>query len=191
MNRSVFLLWTGVAALPGCPRQTQPAPVASAVGGTLIQAQVPVGPGAATGQVSQVPTEWDGMVAAVDREKPQALACYQAALARNPQAYGEILVRVVVDGEGRARDAAMVLDTVGDDILVSCIEGLVRAVQFPIPSGPGVTGRYPFVFTSDLTPPEVVRTLQSRVGALPPEPPPSDPLQLKDVPPTPGTVETW
>lgn len=130
------------------------------------------------------------MALAIDAAQPQALACYQAALARDPMAYGEVVVNVAVDASGRSRQASVALETVGDDALIACIEGLVRNVQFPAPTQPQVQGRYPFVFTSDRTPPEVVRTLQERYGLLPQEPVENP---KKTVVPSlePGTVETW
>ena len=147
-------------------------------------------PAASVPAVSKPVSEWDRMAVAIDVVRPQSLACYQAALRRNPYAYGEVVVAVSVDGEGRARDASVVLETLGDDALVTCIEGIVRNVKFPVPGTPGTNGRYPFLFTSDLTPPEVVRALQDRYGLLPPEPMETDHKGMFQQPPL-GTVVTW
>jgi len=129
------------------------------------------------------------MATAIDQARPQAQACYEAALGRNPLAYGEVLVDVSVNAEGRAPGATVVLETVADDALVTCVEGIVRNVAFPVPKTSGASGRYPFLFTSDRTPAEVIRALQDRYGLLPPPPPEDRRGRMPEA--EPGTVVTW
>lgn len=119
----------------------------------------------------------------------QPVACYEAALARNPAAYGEVVVRFTIGAAGLVDDAAPQFSTLADDVAERCVADSVRRLQFPAPSRPGLTVVYPFLFTSDGTPPEVARALKVRYGLLS-EDVDADLTDPKAEPP-PGVVLVW
>jgi len=127
--------------------------------------------------------------AALEASLPRARACYEEALARSAWVYGEVVVRITVRADGTVEDAASVLDTVGDPALVSCVERTAQAASLPAPGAGGLVLRYPFLFTSDVTPPEVVRALRQQYGLLPEDDAPA--IEAPQRAPAPGTVETW
>jgi hypothetical protein len=112
--------------------------------------------------------------------------CYEAALARDPQSWGEIVIRFVVTA-GAVTDASVHLSTLGDDLAEACVVDAVRALVFTGVASTSVV--YPFVFTSDATPPEVTRALKVKYKLLPPEPE-GDPRDPRDESP-PGVVYLW
>ena len=130
------------------------------------------------------------VLAALDEARPRATSCYQAALVRDPYVYGEVLVRIALDPAGRVEDASAVLDTVGDRELVACVERLTQALRYPAPAGSGLQLRYPFLFSSDLTPPEVVRAMMAQHGLLQEDALEAD-MEAPERAPAPGTLETW
>ena len=179
----------------GCPAQVPPeAPVPSAgpaptAGVVSVQvdpaavAQAPSsrGPSAAEERVLQV----------LDGARERAISCYTRALQADPYLYGEVQMRLVLDAEGRVVEASSRMDTVGDLELVRCVERSVQGQHYPAPGGEGLTMRYPFLFTSDLTPPEVVRAMKANAGLLEEEPRGLDLETLEGGPTDHGTVETW
>lgn len=178
----------------GCPPKAPPAAAVPtgpppAVG--LVQVQIAPEQKAAAATAPKGPTPVEqASLRVLDEARPRAAMCYQAALARDVNVYGEVLVRIVVGPGGQVTEAASSLDTVGDLELVTCIEDMVRSLGFPAPGGEGLTLRYPFLFSSDLTPPEVVRAMMGQHGLLPQEPVDPDIGAPDRVPPS-GTVETW
>ena len=112
--------------------------------------------------------------------------CYEAALARDPQLWGEIVVRFVVT-TGAVTEAGVHLSTVADEQAEACVLDAVRALPFPGIASSTVV--YPFVFTSDATPPEVARALKVKYKLLPPEPE-GDPGDPREESP-PGVVYLW
>ncbi len=132
------------------------------------------------------------LVAEVFRSaEPEAQICYQRALKTDPYLYGEVVVRFVLGPEGEVADANAVMDTLGDPQLVACVEDLVASLEFPLQDSGIRGGRYPFLFVSDLTPPEVVRALRVQYGmALPEDSNDREPGAL-DQQPEFGTVEVW
>jgi hypothetical protein len=189
------LLLTGLAFLAstGCPKRVDtrgaPEPSRSGVGLVSLKTQ-PSGP-SQTAPDGRPLGEKERRQAVLDAATPLVLPCYQAAVARDPLAYGELLIRYSLDEDGGVRDLFTSLDTVGDPEMVTCVEGAVRALRFPVPSRPGALESYPFLFTTDRTPAEVVRAMKARHGLLPKEErgewEPGDPARQ----PPPGTVETW
>jgi outer membrane biosynthesis protein TonB len=157
----------------------------------LVQVQIAPEQKAAAVAAPKGPTPVEeAALRVLDEARPRAATCYQAALARDVNIYGEVLVRIAVGSDGRVTEAASSLDTVGDHDLVTCVEDMVRALSFPAPGGDGLTLRYPFLFSSDLTPPEVVRAMLEQHGLLPQEPADPDIDAPDRIPPS-GTVETW
>lgn len=116
-------------------------------------------------------------------------ACYEAALARDPAAYGEVVVRFRIGAAGLVEDSVPTFSTLGDDVAERCVADAVRRLQFPAPSHPGLTVVYPFLFTSDGTPPEVARALKLRYGLVTDDPE----IDLTDpkAEPPPGVVLVW
>jgi hypothetical protein len=115
--------------------------------------------------------------------------CYELALARDPGAYGEVVVRFTTVADGWVSDATVFLSTLGDDAASGCVIAAVKALTFPGVTADQLTVLYPFLFTSDATPPEVARALKVRYGLLPPDPP-GDPTNPKE-PRPPGVVYLW
>ncbi|MFH1468721.1 MAG: AgmX/PglI C-terminal domain-containing protein [Pseudomonadota bacterium] len=194
MPRALPSILAASVLLCGCPPKAPPesavpAGPPPAVG--VVQVQIDPVQRAAAAAAPKGPTPVEqAALRVLDEARPRVTTCYQAALARDVNTYGEVLVRIVVDGEGRVTEAAASLDTVGDRELVTCVEDLVRSIAFPAPGAAGLTLRYPFLFSSDLTPPEVVRAMMEQHGLLPREPNDPDVDDPERTPPT-GTVETW
>lgn len=171
-----------VAALGCAARQAEPvAPVSS---GRHVVAELPAD--------ALVP-ERDKMRAVLDQANPAFQACYSQALARNPKAYGQITLRLVLDESGQVQQGVALLSTLGDAQAEACVEQAAQALVFPPPSRPGLAMRYPVVFTSQLTPPEVTRalllnngllTLEAEEAALQKAAQSGEPLEK-------GWVETW
>ena len=112
--------------------------------------------------------------------------CYAAALGRDPRAYGEIVVDFTVAASGAVEAASVHLSTLGDAEAEACVLRAVQALRFPGATSECLEVMYPFVFTSDATPPEVARALKVRYGLVPAEPD-DDPTDPK-APRTPGVV---
>jgi len=127
----------------------------------------------------------------LDAASERATSCYTKALERDPYLYGEVLLRLELDAEGRVSQAESSMDTLGDQDLVGCVERLVQALHFPAPGGEGMSLRYPFLFTSDLTPPEVVRAMKANHGLVEDEAPGLDLETLDGVDPSTGMYDTW
>ncbi len=92
--------------------------------------------------------------------------CYDAALARNPHTYGEVVVRFSIGAAGVVTESAPSLATLADDEAARCVADVVRTLQFSAPSRAGLTVLYPFVFTSNTTAPEAARALKLRYGLV-------------------------
>lgn len=73
-------------------------------------------------------------------------ACYEAALKRNPNLSGKILLRFEVSSVGKVTSADIESDTLGDGEVSSCIKGRVQTWRFPAPQGGSVQFSYPFIF---------------------------------------------
>ncbi|MBN1335876.1 MAG: AgmX/PglI C-terminal domain-containing protein [Deltaproteobacteria bacterium] len=130
-----------------------------------------------------------GGAGALESSLPRIRACYDEALARRPEIYGEVVLRIAVQPDGSVQDAVSVLDTVSDPQLVRCVERAAHAARLPAPGPEGLLLRFPYLFTSTRTPPEIVRALQRQHGLLPREEPPA--ADAPPLLPAPGTVETW
>lgn len=118
-----------------------------------------------------------------------AAPCYEAALARDPYAYGEVVVAFTVDAAGQVVEAGVHLATLGDAAAEACVVAAVQALRFPAVTADRLAVLYPFVFTSDATPPVVARALKVKYGLAPAEPE-GDPTDPKAETP-PGVVYLW
>lgn len=171
-----------VAVLGCAARQVEPEPLVSS--GQHVVAELPAD--------AMVP-EREKMLAVLDQANPSFQACYTQALARDPRAYGQVTLRVVLDATGQVQQGVALLSTLGDADAEACVEQAAQALVFPAPSRPGLAMRYPVVFTSQLTPPEVTRalllnngllTLEEEEAALQEAAQTGEPLEK-------GWVETW
>jgi hypothetical protein len=198
MSHLCFVTSCGLAFLVfavGCPEKVPPtAPVpAAAPAPTAGVVSVEVDPEAvARAGASREPVGVEERVLQVlDGARERAVSCYTQALQANPYLYGEVLVRLVLDADGGVIEASSRMDTVSDLELVHCVERLVQGQHYPAPGGEGLELRYPFLFSSDLTPPEVVRAMKAAHGLLDEEPEGLDLETLDGGPTGHGTVETW
>jgi len=123
-------------------------------------------------------------LAVLQQTNAPALDCYVAALATHPNVYGELRVKIHVGQDGAVQTAGTIVGTVNHAGLEACVLETVRGLTFPQPrQEDGVRVSYPFLFTSDTTPPEVVRALRIRHGLLNPalekisEDPEAEPVQ--------------
>lgn len=147
------MIWTLLLACAA--KQAEPEPMVSS--GQHVVAELPA---------DALLPERDRMRAVLDQANPAFQACYTQALARDPLAYGQITLRVVLDAQGQVEQGTALLSTLGDAQAEACVEEAARALVFPAPSRPGLAMRYPVVFTSQLTPPEVTRALLLNNGLL-------------------------
>jgi hypothetical protein len=184
-------------SLMGCPEQVPPeSPVPARTGEppSVGVVSVQVDPEAVARALAQKgPSDVETAVLAVlDAASERATSCYTQALQSDPYLYGEVVVGLMIDGDGGIARAESVMDTVGDRDLVSCVERTVQAQRFPSPGGEGLELRYPFLFTSDLTPPEVVRAMKAHHGLIEEGKPGTLELETLDgADPAGGTIDTW
>lgn len=163
-----------LAALVACAPKAPPAPLPGT--GTVVQLDTE---GVSTAQKAAMLRALEG--AAV---RP----CFEALLARAPQAYGEVVIRFTVGPGGLVTDASPTFSTLGDDEAARCVAEAVRAVVFPDRDIP-ITVVYPFLLLTERTPPEVSRALRDRYGLLPESE--RDPGTDPRSPVPPGIVVVW
>jgi hypothetical protein len=133
-------------------------------------------------------------VFAVFRSSQEEMAeCYLPALAVNPMLYGEMVVGLTLNGAGEVSEPEFVFATISDEAMRACVLAKVTDLAFPELQRESVKASYPYLFTSDRTPPEVVRALKVRHGLIPPDPtanpeqdPNAEPQQGQN-----GWYETW
>jgi len=77
---------------------------------------------------------------------PSIVACYQRALADQPELAGKVVVGFVIDESGAVRDAGVDKSTLDAPSVRDCLVDVVETVTFPPPSGGNVRVAYPFVF---------------------------------------------
>jgi TonB family protein len=76
----------------------------------------------------------------------QVQACYEAARGRMHEGSGRVVVRFVVDAEGRVATAQIAADSFGAPEVSCCLVEHVAQWQFPKPSADGfIVVEYPFV----------------------------------------------
>ena len=109
--------------------------------------------------------EGDRMREVLDGAAPDAQACYLDELERDPRAYGDLVFVVTVAEDGAVSSVELSLSTLSAT-MDACIVEVVQALDFPPPSAPDTTLRYPMVFTTEITPPEVTRALMLKHGLL-------------------------
>jgi hypothetical protein len=74
-------------------------------------------------------------------------ACFERALAKNPQLEGKMVLEIVIGATGAVTRVTEVEEQFPDQQVVTCVSKEVERLKFPAPEGGGiVTVRYPFVF---------------------------------------------
>jgi Ca-activated chloride channel family protein len=77
-------------------------------------------------------------------------ACYERALARNPNLHGRIGLHLVIGPDGAVDTATAGEDSLGDAEVAACVAGVARRLSFPAVEGGGVVVvHYPLVFTTE------------------------------------------
>jgi hypothetical protein len=138
--------------------------------------------------------EGERMRSVLDDSNAAMAVCYESALARNPQVYGDVTLVVRVSLDGTVDQVETEFSTLGDTGLEDCVLGQVAALQFPVPSRDGLSLRYAYLFTSPNTPAEVSRALQLKHGLITLE---GEAAELeargeeRNPPPPVGWVESW
>lgn len=152
--------------LLACTASPDPALVASGDAGLIHVATAPKGEAPTMGAMSD-----KDRVFSVFRAGQQALAdCYLPALERDPMLYGELVVGLTLNAAGEVSDPEFVFTTISDEPMRACVLEQVTQLTFPPLKRESVKASYPYLFTSDRTPPEVVRALKVRHGLIPPNP---------------------
>ena len=92
-------------------------------------------------------------------------------------------MRLKIAPDGTVPEVATTHSTLRNPTLESCVHAVLKDLAFPVPSKKeGLTVSYPFLFTSDLTPANIVRGLKIKNGLLDPaaefmsEEPDADPV---------------
>ena len=182
------------------PKQAPPQPVAQAgaaerpaLGGPVSAAHIRLETGLTAPPRAAPDAERQVILAVLREAQAAATTCYAQAVQRNPYLYGDIEVYIELTAGGGVRETHVRYGTLGDLEMEDCVLVLVRGLSFPAPSRDGLKISYPFIFTSDLTPPEVERALLVRHGLAIPaldEPLEDDP-NLDPARGQQGWWETW
>ncbi|MEC7240500.1 MAG: AgmX/PglI C-terminal domain-containing protein [Myxococcota bacterium] len=123
--------------------------------------------------------------------QPRLVECYRPALERDPMRYGELVVGVSISPAGEVTEAQVVFSTISDADMVECVLSTTKGFSFPTHSREVIRASYPFLFTSDATPPEVVRALKVRHGLIPPDPAINEDIDAEPARGQEGWYETW
>jgi hypothetical protein len=82
----------------------------------------------------------------IKRQQRQVRACYEQALARDPEARGKVTIKFAIDLKGDVSQATITEDTLSDPEVGRCVQGVIRSLKFPTPTGGPIIINYPFVF---------------------------------------------
>ncbi len=181
MPGGAVLAWTllGCGLHAGPDRMPQPTPAtAPASRGTATLVQVVLPPEV----VALKPRIRDALASA------PVGPCFESALLENPSVHGEVVVDVRLRQDGSVADAGVFHATV-PPAMAACVASRIATVVFPAPPRDGFSVRYPYLFTTNTTPPEAARALRVRHG-LEPEIPEGDPHDPKAPRPE-GVVTLW
>ena len=73
--------------------------------------------------------------------------CYEKELTRTPGIYGKIVMKWVINGEGRVNQSAVAETQMKNSNVEGCLATKIKTWVFPKPKGGGiVVVNYPFVF---------------------------------------------
>jgi hypothetical protein len=175
--------------LLACSASSTQTPAANGDAGLIQVRTAPKGESATLGPMS----DKDRVFSAFRQGQATMADCYVAALEQAPMLYGELVVGVTLNAAGEVSNPEFVFATIGDETMKACVLEKVAGLAFPPLQRKSVKASYPFLFTSDRTPPEVVRALKVRHGLIPPDPA-VNPDQDPEAPPQRGQngwYETW
>jgi len=88
--------------------------------------------------------------------------CYRRTLKKDPGLYGELFILFEVDGDGRIVEPVVDFTTMASPALEPCVLDVFRSIRLQPPPAPGMKVRYPMLFTSEKTAPEIVEALIAR-----------------------------
>jgi len=80
--------------------------------------------------------------------RPRFRACYQTALATDPNAEGSVSLVAHVAADGHVSDVSAPDKTTLSPALVTCLSDVVRSASFPAPGGSGSDLRVPVSFNN-------------------------------------------
>jgi hypothetical protein len=119
-------------------------------------------------------TERDDILDVLKSSQPAAQACYADGVDRNPSLHGDLVARIDIVSDGSVGAVVVTRTTLHDDGVGSCVVAALQSLSFPAPSKEALVVSYPYVFVSDLTPPEIVRALYIKYGFIDPDDETSD-----------------
>lgn len=93
--------------------------------------------------VTQGSLDKDLIRRAIRRELPRLQHCYEQQLAKIPKLHGTVNETFVIGSEGTVTSSSA---RGLDPVVASCVDGVVKTLVFPRPSGGTVTVTYPFDF---------------------------------------------
>jgi len=92
-----------------------------------------------------VPKDLTGLTEFIAHRKKALQYCYERELPRSPTLHGRLLVRLTLDGPGRAADVEVSDEGLGSDGVASCVRTLIRSWNFPFDVN--ATVELPFMFS--------------------------------------------
>ena len=158
----MLILW-----LLSCQKPAEPEAGGEILLGAGLHVSVPVDVDASE-ETLQPLSERDQILGVLRTAQDAATACYTEGLAEDPRLYGELVSEVVIGADGGVMETGVAFSTLTQVAMVDCVQQVVAGLSFPQLRRDEIVVRYPFVFTSDRTPREVVRALQIRNGLLDP-----------------------
>lgn len=76
--------------------------------------------------------------------------CYEAGLGKDPTLEGKVIVRFVIDRQGKVSAVGIAPEsTMPDDTVSTCIAEAYKTLEFPQPEGGIVTVTYPIMFSPE------------------------------------------
>ncbi|HJN72340.1 MAG TPA: AgmX/PglI C-terminal domain-containing protein [Myxococcota bacterium] len=109
--------------------------------------------------------ERDEMLAVLDAAAPEVESCYLTELRVDARSYGDLVFVATLAADGSVQDVEVSLSTMSRR-MDRCVAAVFIQLEFPAPVEAGTTMRYPLVFTTELTPPEVARALKLKHGLI-------------------------
>ena len=132
-----------VAPNPDAASVDEAAPPAGSIGGEPILPQVIVMGGISTADVEAGVAEKMGAIA----------ACYQAAVAGEPDLAGKVLIKFTIDQAGTVASTTVRSTSLRHPSTETCVTDHVAQARFPaLQSGRLAIVHYPFVFPMEATP---------------------------------------
>lgn len=73
--------------------------------------------------------------------------CYEKELKRNPGLKGKVVVRFVINPDGRVSEISIETNSMGDEAVAACIVNVIRSWKFPFHPPDAAAVSFPFVFS--------------------------------------------